>query len=149
MRINETSHREDKSELSALQFANATISKSLDQSVFTGHYLCKVKARLTGADTPGLGVAGSMHYFGGIQQGLGGHAAAQNAQTADIFPTLNHGGAEPMCRCGPRVRKTAAPAANHRHVVIESPLAIAHGPSIGQSRCHDKSVTCGGTCDVV
>ena len=97
-------------EFAAGELLPAVIGEVSDQGVLAGHDLCEVEADVVGADAPRLGVAGEVHDFGGVEQGLGGHAAAQDAESADFFAAVDDGGFEPE-RAAVRAAAVAGAAA--------------------------------------
>src|SRR5207237_1780827 len=78
----------------------------------------KIKTYLAWMNTPRFGVAGQMHDFGGIKEGFGGHATAQDAQAADIVATFDNHGLKPGGGGGAGSGVTGAAAADDCQVKL-------------------------------
>ena len=107
-------------ELSVVELPYTVIGKILDQCVLSRHDLLEIETDFPGANAPRPGVAGQMHHFRRVKQRLGGHAAAQNAQPADLVATFDDDGFQTRARRRPCRRVAAAAAAEDRHVIIKS-----------------------------
>ncbi len=103
-----------------VELLHAIIGKIPDERIFSRHDLLEIEADLSGADAPRFGMAGQVHHFRGVKQRLRGHAAAQDAQSADFLAAFDDDGFQTRARRRPRRRVTGAAAAENRHVVIKS-----------------------------
>ena len=92
------------------------------------------KSKLTSfaLNAPGLRVAGQMHDLGGVEEGLGRHAAAQNAKATHLFAAFEDHRPQTLGRGGARRGVTAAATAYDRQVVIELRSSRAHNGSMRQ-----------------
>ena len=130
MRVTETRHCANEFELSGGELPRATIGEILDHRIFPRHDLREIKIDLR-PNAPRLGMAGQMHHFRRVQQRLGRHATAQNAQPAQFIPAFDDNGLETGCGSRSRRGISAAAAADYRHIKIMfvvrlHPVTIAH-----------------------
>src|SRR5436190_5273178 len=93
MGINKAGGGSDELEFPGSKLLCAAIGELLDQRILPRHDFSEIEGDFT-ANAPWLRMAGKMQHFRGVQQGFGGHAAAQDAQAADFFATLNNNGLE-------------------------------------------------------
>ena len=108
----------DEFKPAAFQLLHPVIGKFPDQPVFARHDLREVKAQLRGLKPPGGSSSGQVPDFGGIEQRLGGHAPAQDAQAADLPTALEDHRFQARAGGRPGGGVTAAAAADDRHVEI-------------------------------
>src|SRR5437773_3475600 len=90
MSVREAGHGANEFEFAIEELLLAKISEAFDEGIFAGHHLGKLEGDVLNTDAPGLGMAGQVHDLGGVEKGLGRHAAAQDAQAADLFAALDH-----------------------------------------------------------
>jgi hypothetical protein len=66
-----------------------------DEFVLPGHQTFKVDGHRAGGDAPGASSVDGVAEFGGMEERLGGHAAAQDAETSDLGAAIEDGNAVP------------------------------------------------------
>ncbi len=113
--------------LPASELLAAVVGEVLDEGVLAGHHLGEVEADIVGADAPRFWVAGQVQDLGGVEEGFGGHAAAQDAKPADFLAALNDDGFQALGHGGPRGRIPAAAAADDGEVEIKAAPGYVHG----------------------
>ena len=112
-----------------------------DDALTVGAQACRVDRLERGADADGCRGAGGLGHFGGVQQRLGGDAAAMQARPADLL-LLDQRDALAELRGAQRSRVAAAAAAEHDEIetVIDHQTA---SPSV--KRISDRTVARGRT----
>src|SRR5438552_16543820 len=118
MRIGEMSLGAAELEFSSHELLAAKIGEVLDERSLAAHDLGKVERDLFGSDAPRFRVAGQVHHLGGIQEGLGWHASAQNAQAADFLAPFNDYGLQAFAGGGTGSGIPGAAAANDGEIVL-------------------------------
>src|SRR5438067_7946410 len=108
--------RADEVEFPTQKLLLPIIGKLLNQSVFARHDLIEIEGDIFGANSPRLGMAGEVHDFGRIKQGLGGHATAENTEAADFLAALEDRSLEALTRGSPRRGVAGAAAAEDGQV---------------------------------
>ena len=138
VRVGKAGEGAQELELAVDELLPAVIGKVLDQGVLARHDLGEVEADILRADAPRLRVAGQVHDFGRVEQGLGRHAAAQDAKAADFLAALKDHGFKALGHGGPCRGVAAAAAADHRKVIIESFSSVAHGRKMREAHLAGK-----------
>lgn len=93
--------RAQELELAARKLLPAVICEVLNQGILARHDLREVEADMPGADAPRRGVAGQVQNFRGVEQRFGRHAAAQDAEPANLLSAFDQRRPEPRARGGP------------------------------------------------
>jgi hypothetical protein len=70
------------------QLFAALVRKFFDERVRSRHHFREIKTNIFRADAPQPGMTGEVQDFGGLEQRLCGHAAAQDAQPANSSPPI-------------------------------------------------------------
>src|SRR5689334_23313933 len=143
----------DEFESAAAQLLSPMIGEFLDETVLARHDRAPVKLDFARLHSPDAAVLGEMADFGGVEQRLGRHATAQDAESAHLFAAFNDGGFQSCVRGRARRRITAAAAADHSDIKIEFThyikMSHAHKPSNDLSDGPNRTIlecasACGG-----
>ena len=123
MRIGKARPATNKIKSAALELLAPVIRELANQPPFAFENLRCVNAGLFRAQTELLRTADRPKPVRRFDQRLAWHAAAQNAQAANLLPAFHHGNPEPQfVRCGRR-RISRAPSADHDEVILN----LVHG----------------------
>jgi len=109
----------DELEFAGMELLCPVIGKIIDQQILPRHHLLKIETDLSGANAPGPGMAGQVHHFSGVKQRLRGHAAAQDAQPADLVATFDDDGFQTRGGGGSGRRVTTTATTQDRYVKIK------------------------------
>jgi hypothetical protein len=119
--------------LSVLELLFPVIRKLVNQPRFASHHLLEIESDLARLDAPRIGVAAQVEDFRRVKQRFAGHAAAQDAESADFIAAFNEGGLQAGVRGRPCRGVAGAAAANHSHIKIEFALRLHDRGWVGES----------------
>src|SRR5712692_6069079 len=98
MRVHKSGHGALEFKLSVDELLLAAICETFNQGILASHDLGEIEADVLGANSPRLRMTRQVHDFRRVKQGLGGHATAQNAQTAHLLAPFDNHRLEPPVR---------------------------------------------------
>ena len=118
--INKTDVGTDELETSALQLPPPVTGEVGNHRVLARHDLGEVEPHFRHLNPPRRGVLGKVLHLGRVKQRLGGHAAAQNAKSADFLAAFDDRSPEAAAgrRTGRRIARTAT--ADHHHIEVRT-----------------------------
>ena len=116
----------DKRKSAISELLPAIIRKLFYEHVFAGHDGTKVEPDSFGADAPFARVCCQVHHFRCVEERLGRHATAKDAEAANFFAAFDHGRTQSGGGCRPSGGVTTTAPANNRDVVLET---ITHSVS--------------------
>ena len=117
--VGETGVGADEFESAFGELLGAVIGETFDERIFTGHDLVEIERDFLGMDAPDLGVLGDLFDFGGVEEGLGGHATAKDAEAADLLSAFDDDGAKAGVGGGAGGGVTSAAAADDGDVEVK------------------------------
>ncbi len=127
MGVGEPGGGADEFEPSVVQLASTVVGELLDEGVFAGHGGGEVEVEVRALDAPGGGLAGLLEEFGGVEEGFGGHAAAQDTESAQFFGSIDHDRVQAGGGGGAGGGVAGAAAAEDGHVILVGVGACVHG----------------------
>ena len=106
----------------------------LNHRVFSRHDPREIEVDLRNADAPGPRVSREVNHIRRVEERLGRHAAAQDAQPADLFAAFDDGRFQTGAGRRARRRVTAAAAAEDGDLEIEFAHAKEDGSAAKKSK---------------
>jgi hypothetical protein len=116
----------DKLEFATGQLFAAMVRKLFDERVLSRHHFGEIKTNIFRADAPWPGMTGEVQDFGGVEQRLRGHAAAQDTQPAYFRAAFDHDRSQSCGGGRPRRRVTSTTAAQDGDIVVKSAARFVH-----------------------
>ena len=124
--VGETSQGAEEVESAAVQLSRALLGTFLDQTVLPRHHGAPVEGHVAGFHPPEAAILGQVPHLRGIEQGLRRHAAAQDAEPANVLAAFNDDGSKTGAGPGSRCRVTGTAPADDGQVVVPLRLPAAH-----------------------
>ena len=121
VRVAEPGRATDQFEAAVLQLAAPVAGEFLDHRRLAPHHCREVEADLARLQAPDAGAPGLVPHIGRVQQRLGRHAAAQDAQSAQFPAALDNDGATTAAGGRPCGGVAGAAAADHRNLEVVFP----------------------------
>ena len=119
MRVQKFCVGADEFEFAPVQLLHAEVGEIFNLLILPRHDLLPIERNFPRAHSPRRGVFGKMFHLRRVEHRLRGHAAAQDAQPADLASAFDDHGFQTCRRRRARCRKPAAARANHRQVEIK------------------------------
>ena len=141
VRVEKVCARAEEFEFAARQLLPAEIGELGDERVLARHDFGEVEASVFDAHAPCAGVIREVHDFGGVEQRLRRHAAAQDAQAADFFAAFDNDSFQAGASGGTRRSVAGAAAAEDGQIKVEL-LQFAHAVNMRNKETRDKSWNC-------
>ena len=118
----------------------AVVGEFTDALRFASHDAGEIETGGLNLQSPGIGKTGEMQDFGGVEQGLARHAAAQDAQPANLVAAFDDNCFQPRTCCRPGRRVTGAAAAYDCHIEIEFRSLAIHTRRMKQPKMGNKAL---------
>src|SRR5207249_5383015 len=90
--VSEPSVSAEEGEFAFGELLFTKIGEFFDECVFSRHDFGKIETEFALVNAPNFGLTGQMHDFGSVKKSFSRHAAAQNAEAADVFTAFNDDG---------------------------------------------------------
>jgi hypothetical protein len=138
VRVEKTRRRADELEPAVGELLSPETCEVGDHRVLAFDDPSPVELHRAGAQSPCCPMSRKVADLGGVEQGLGGHATAQDAQPAEFLRAVDDNSLQTPCRRRARGGVAARAATDHRDIVVEPAIRFAHDHSMVTRRRNAK-----------